>query len=354
MDTCLRLLPAMHRFVGAFLPTPLILLTALVLAGLPLNATAIGEFDGVWLGLETATGAGQTLSGTTGTIVYQSDANTLHLLAAVDNRVLTLRRSGAGWVLSSPQTTQVLGVVVRMDRFDLQFQGLNRFTAQIGASARGIPVTGTADYRRHPCRAIPIPFASAPLSGTEDSLICFEVMVPTGAQALRITMRGGSGQSDLIAAYHKPDFPLAISDEFGNDENISLSSPLPGKWFLGVSGWLDFSGVTLNVSVDLPPAPTASFSARPSTGVAPLTVQFSDSSRGSITEWFWEFGDGQTSTARNPTHTYTEPGRYDVTLRVTGPGGTKSVNKAAAIRVNPAITLLPILDLLLDDTDLAP
>jgi hypothetical protein len=43
-----------------------------------------------------------------------------------------------------------------------------------------------------------------------------------------------------------------------------------------------------------------------------------------------------------------------VTLRVTGPGGTKSLKQAEAIRVNPAITLMPILDLSLDDDQATP
>jgi hypothetical protein len=40
---------------------------------------------------------------------------------------------------------------------------------------------------------------------------------------------------------------------------------------------------------------------------------------GVITDWSWDFGDGQTSTDRNPTHTYATPGLYDFTLTVTGP-----------------------------------
>jgi PKD repeat protein len=154
--------------------------------------------------------------------------------------------------------------------------------------------------------------------------------------------------------YHKPDFPSAFSDRFGNNENVSLSAPDPGKWYVGIGGPGSFSGVILNISVTLPAAPIASFTTRTSTGVAPLSVQFSDSSSGSITEWFWEFGDGEMSSERNPTHIYTEPGRYDVTLRVTGPGGTKSLKQAEAIRVNPAITLMPILDLILDDDQARP
>jgi len=42
----------------------------------------------------------------------------------------------------------------------------------------------------------------------------------------------------------------------------------------------------------------------------------SDDSDGQITEYFWKFGDGNTSVEANPTHAYTKPGVYKVELRV--------------------------------------
>jgi hypothetical protein len=50
-------------------------------------------------------------------------------------------------------------------------------------------------------------------------------------------------------------------------------------------------------------------------GVSPLPVQFFDLSIGNATSWSWQFGDGSYSTVQNPSHTYTIPGRYTVTLR---------------------------------------
>jgi len=51
---------------------------------------------------------------------------------------------------------------------------------------------------------------------------------------------------------------------------------------------------------------------QPVTGCAPFTVNFADSS-GAVS-WLWNFGDGATSTLANPSHTYTEPGTYTVSL----------------------------------------
>ena len=48
------------------------------------------------------------------------------------------------------------------------------------------------------------------------------------------------------------------------------------------------------------------------------TFYFQDYSLGDITSWLWNFGDGNTSTEQNPTHTYATPGIYIVTLTVNG------------------------------------
>ena len=67
----------------------------------------------------------------------------------------------------------------------------------------------------------------------------------------------------------------------------------------------------------------ADFSAIPTQGYDDLTVYFTDLSTGDkITAWDWDFGDEGTSTDRNPTYKYTEPGTYTVTLTVTACDGT--------------------------------
>ena len=60
--------------------------------------------------------------------------------------------------------------------------------------------------------------------------------------------------------------------------------------------------------------PIGVFSASPTSGKAPLKVQFTDKSTGSSTSWSWKFGDGTSSTTRNPVHTYTKKGKYTVSL----------------------------------------
>ncbi len=79
--------------------------------------------------------------------------------------------------------------------------------------------------------------------------------------------------------------------------------------------------------------PTAVFSASPTNGAAPLTVTFTDSSTGPISNRFWSFGDGSTTNfvgATNPTHIYTT-GVYNVTLIVSGVGGSSTNTMANLI-----------------------
>ena len=81
------------------------------------------------------------------------------------------------------------------------------------------------------------------------------------------------------------------------------------------------------------PAPQANFTANTTTGPAPLAVLFTDTSTGSPTSWLWSFGDGATSAAQNPTHTYTAPGTYTVSLTATTAGGSSTEIKTDYITV---------------------
>jgi len=64
--------------------------------------------------------------------------------------------------------------------------------------------------------------------------------------------------------------------------------------------------------------PDANFSAAPQSGPTPLRVEFTDTSSSHIDNWYWEFGDGTTSTSRHPYHWYKTPGNYQVNLTVNG------------------------------------
>ena len=64
--------------------------------------------------------------------------------------------------------------------------------------------------------------------------------------------------------------------------------------------------------------PLAGFAPSPASNANPLAVTFRNASSGEYTGILWDFGDGVTSSDPNPTHTYTAPGDYLVTLTLTG------------------------------------
>ncbi|MES2559437.1 MAG: PKD domain-containing protein [Bacteroidota bacterium] len=83
--------------------------------------------------------------------------------------------------------------------------------------------------------------------------------------------------------------------------------------------------------------PIANFTGTPLVGCAPLTVNFTDASTpGSapVNIWSWDFGNGQTGTAKNPPATYVLPGTYPVSLSVKDVNGCEnSIIKPAYIVV---------------------
>ena len=76
--------------------------------------------------------------------------------------------------------------------------------------------------------------------------------------------------------------------------------------------------------------PVASFSVRANL----LVVSFMDTSTNTPTSWSWEFGDSQTSTSQNPSHTYSAPGTYVVKLTATNADGSSSLQREIIARVD--------------------
>lgn len=93
---------------------------------------------------------------------------------------------------------------------------------------------------------------------------------------------------------------------------------------------VDREFITVTIGEAYPP-PVAGFTGSPTTGVAPLTVNFTDASTGAVTGWFWDFGDGGSSALSNPSHTYANPGTYTVSLTASGPGGADTETKTGYI-----------------------
>ena len=87
--------------------------------------------------------------------------------------------------------------------------------------------------------------------------------------------------------------------------------------------------------------PTADFIANPTSGTAPLTVQFNDTSTGlslgNFIRWYWIFGDGNYSQVQNPVHTYVKNGIYTVHLTATNDAGSNTRRFSGYIRVGSSV-----------------
>ena len=105
-----------------------------------------------------------------------------------------------------------------------------------------------------------------------------------------------------------------------------------GDYYQGVMDEVSFT-----IDGDTVEPPTAAFTASPTSGSAPLDVDFTDTSTGGTpTSWSWDFGDGGSSSLANPSHTYQQPGSYPVKLTVKNSGGT-STTPAQTITVKDTI-----------------
>ena len=134
---------------------------------------------------------------------------------------------------------------------------------------------------------------------------------------------------------------------FGDGGRSSAQSPshqyaVPGTYTVALTvtgpGGSDTETAVDLITVATPP-PVAGFGADRTSGRAPLSVQFTDTSSGAVTAWAWELGDGTRSTSANPSHVYTSSGAYTVRLTVTGPGGSDSETQTNLIVVAPPLVI---------------
>lgn len=129
------------------------------------------------------------------------------------------------------------------------------------------------------------------------------------------------GYTDTVKQEFENVLDLALNDT--NSQNISDGTT--------VQSLSSDDTDNQSLSSDDTEVPTADFTSNVTEGYSPLTVQFTDMSTGSPTSWSWDFGDGNTSTVQNPTHTYNEAGNYTVTLTVENSAGSTTVTDSSFV-----------------------
>jgi PKD repeat protein len=131
-------------------------------------------------------------------------------------------------------------------------------------------------------------------------------VIPSGT----ITVREG----DTIKIAPKPDNGYRIDNIFANSEPLNAPYELQIK---------KATSIIVNFTPDVA-APDADFSFNQISQVDPLSVSFKDQSTGEINKWEWDFGDGSKNNSQQISHDYSYPGKYNVSLTVTGPGGSNT------------------------------
>ena len=120
-------------------------------------------------------------------------------------------------------------------------------------------------------------------------------------------------------------------DDSGGEYTIGLKATRTDGFGVGYFSFVIHTVPPVDVNL------VADFSASPTRAFAPATIAFTDLSTGNPTSWNWMFGDDGTSTEQNPTHLYTQPGSYDVTLTVSDSIGISLVSKTNYIYLNETI-----------------
>lgn len=134
----------------------------------------------------------------------------------------------------------------------------------------------------------------------------------------------GSTYEDGQITSYKWDFGDGTKEKFGPAEIThrydSIGTYTASVTIIGADNVQSTSSILITVREV---ALSACFSSVFTSGKAPLATTFDPScSSGTIIGYFWDFGDGETSTSIKPNHTYSDPGTYTVTLEISDSDNT--------------------------------
>jgi parallel beta-helix repeat protein len=151
-----------------------------------------------------------------------------------------------------------------------------------------------------------------------------------------------SGKTPLTVAFtdKSSNIPTKWRWSFGDGASSTIQNPKhkyskAGKYtvILTVTNAKGSNTVTETDYIKVIAKPVANFNSSITSGKAPLSVKFTDTSTGIASGWVWEFGDGSKSFVQNPTHKYSKAGTYTVSLTVKNAAGSNTVTKTEHIKV---------------------
>lgn len=209
---------------------------------------------------------------------------------------------------------------------------LSPVSLQIGAPYEG-SITGSSLGGR------------SPGPGRWWDIVDYVIRVPSAEGTLRVRLENHDSGGDIDLAVRAEQPVQIVEGELLTDfvsegrEGIELAEITPqsspplrsGVYFIKVGNVeAERQRYTLTATFEPREAeqpPEADFTFSPQSPTTDDTVQFTDRSSdpdGEIVSWQWNFGDEATSTQRNPTHRYSQPATYTVTLQVTDDDGLSS------------------------------
>ena len=197
-------------------------------------------------------------------------------------------------------------------------------------------------------------YGTTRLGGTVGNGMVFALNLASPPPAIQFTASPTNGNVSLSVQFNAPSYDNAGNPlthwnwSFGDGVTSTNQNPthlygIAGSFPPGLvatnnlGGTVSATGPAINV---LLPTSTVEYTASPTSGTAPLTVQFNapaiDNAGYAIATWQWDFGDGTTSTNQNPTHVYSLAGSYSPALTAGNVyGGTDSGSGPSVIVAPP-------------------
>jgi PKD repeat protein len=176
---------------------------------------------------------------------------------------------------------------------------------------------------------------------TSDSQDPNHIYEKPGKYAVSLTVTNDDGSDKTT----KPGYIQVIAPPKDPSKGQSLKIPLiivsailligvviVGVWAINGSNLLQ-PNITANANLKIDPSLVPIFSVDRTSGPAPLSVSFTDTSEGAPDTWLWEFGDGSSSAKQNPVYTYQNPGDYSAQLLIAKNGSAKTPSRSQIISV---------------------
>ena len=196
-------------------------------------------------------------------------------------------------------------------------------------------------------------------SGTSNSASAVHAYSNPGTYTVTLTVANEGGSSsttqqvvvrnrpqagfDFGVSGNRVDFTDQSSDnstqwrwDFGdgntsNERNPSHTYGRGGNFTVTLTASNDVGSASTSRQVGIQSRPEAGFDF----GVSGRRVDFTDQSSNGPTQWRWDFGDGNTSNERNPSHTYGRAGNFRVTLTASNDVGSTSTSRDVGVRARP-------------------